>query len=138
VHDPPSDGTRATAATVNPLQVERSLKIDYCRAAGIEWLQDRTAREPSKNPKTTAVYDGFFLEDVLAKSGGFRRSRLFDQHRVALLKAVWVWDAGDCVGVVDSAEFPCTKWPPQDVWRRSLSAALTLVTSPAEDGDHHF
>jgi hypothetical protein len=80
----------------------------------------------------------FFLEAVLAKSGGFRRSRLFDQHRVALLKAVWVWDAGDCVGVVDSAEFPCTKWPPQDVWRRSLSAALTLVTSPAEDGDHHF
>jgi hypothetical protein len=60
VHDPPSDGTRATAATVNPLRVEQSLKIDYCRAAGIEWLQDRTAREPSKNPKTTAVYDGFF------------------------------------------------------------------------------
>lgn len=86
VHDPPSDGTRATAATVNPLQVEQSLKIDYCRAAGIEWLQDRTAREPSKNPKTTAVYDGFFLKDVLAKSGGFRRSRFLDQHRVALLR----------------------------------------------------
>ncbi|MBM6578479.1 hypothetical protein KCP91_19010 [Microvirga sp. SRT01] len=89
--DPPSDGTRATAATVNPLQVEQSLKIDYCRAAGIEWLQDRTAREPSKNSKTTAVYDGFSEKNVLAKSGSFCRSRLLDQRRVGLLKAVWVW-----------------------------------------------
>jgi hypothetical protein len=99
VHDPPSDGTRATAATVNPLQVEQSLKVDYCRAAGIEWLQDRTAREPSKNPKTTAVYDGFsercareerwFLSIPSARSASCGTA----QGGLGL-------DDGDCVGVM--------------------------------------